>query len=252
MATRLYFPLSYAPSTEWASTMTSNPAFAAWGQTTGALRRVMVPQAVANDYANIIDALGNGASISTTTPGNSALHVQLISLPMIAGLGFTTGTTFKCQIQGFESAVNDNVINRVRALRVFSRDGSTVQSTLIALGNATSVVEWNTSLRNLTFLAATASGANYTTVAGDRLVLELGHNDSSGATIAATMRRGVTGQSADLGENETDTTTTLRPWFESSLNLTFEQSDAIRRREPRNSIAMSDYDGFALDGWRSL
>ena len=221
MATRLYMPLSTAPSTVWAGIMTTNPAFAAFGSTTGMLRRMLVPQAVAGDYAAYIDALGNGGAISTVTPGSSQGHVQLISIPMRAGNAFTTATTFKLQIMGLESAVNDNVINRVRAVRIFSRDGSTVQSTQIALGNATSVVEWSTTSTNLSFLTG-QTGANYTTVAGDRLVVDLGSLDSGGATISTTLRRGVTGQSADLGENETDTTTTLRPWFETSLTLTFE------------------------------
>lgn len=233
MATRLYMPLSYAVSTEWAASMTTNPAFAGWGSTTGMLRRALIPRAVAGDYASIHDAIGNGGAIAGST-GVSQGCFQLISLPMIAGLAFTTSITFKMQIMGFESAVNDNVINRVRAVRIFSRNGATVQSTQIALGNATSVAEWNTSLRNLSFLTG-QTGADYTTVAGDRLVVDVGYNTSGGASISATMRRGVTGDTGDLGENETDTTTTLRAWFESSLNLTFEKSDNldIRRRQRR-------------------
>lgn len=216
MATRLYLALSVSPTTEWGI----SPGFAAWGRTTGGLRRVMVPQINAGDWGRYIDALGAGGSIAGTA-GLSQLYKQQVSPPMIEGLAFTTDTTFKMQIMGLESAINDNIINRVRVVKIVSRDGGTVQSTQVALGNAASVLEWSTTSTNLSFLTG-QTGANYTTVAGDRLVVEYGYLDSAGATIAATMRGGVTGQTGDLGENETDTTTTLRPWFETSLDLVFE------------------------------
>jgi Concanavalin A-like lectin/glucanases superfamily len=192
------------------------PTFAAWQESGSAARRLMTPSLLADPQANV--------AVTTTTPGNTTLYRQFISAPLVAGITFTSGTsTFSCQILGLESAINDNIINRVRCVKVISRDGGTVRATLIALGNATSVAEWNTALRNLTFLGATASGASYTTVAGDRLVLEVGHDDSAGSSIQGTLRFGAdsTG-TGDLGVNETDTTTTLRPWFESSVTLTFE------------------------------
>jgi hypothetical protein len=211
LATRLYLAAGTTPSGG------ITPAFAAWGGTASAVRRQLV---LPTDPG--ADALATGASVASAVAGQSTLHRQYISEPLAAGIAFVSGTsTFSCQIQGLESAINDNIINRVRAVKVVSQDGATLRATLIALGNATSVVEWAVVLTNLTFLNATAAGASYTTVAGDRLVLEVGHNDSAGASIAGQMRFGVTGQTGDLGVNETDTTTTLRPWFESSVNLTF-------------------------------
>lgn len=193
-----------------------SPALAAWQQT-GLLKRRM------RDTLDTTDALTTQA-ISTTTPGNTTYHRMLISDCLNAGIAWTSGvSTFTCQIQGLESAANDNVINRVRCVKVVSRDGGTLQATLIALGNASSVVEWNTSLRNLTFLNATTVGANYTTVLGDRLVLEVGSDDSGGTSISSSLRFGAdVNGTGDLAINETDTTTTLRPWLESSVNLTFE------------------------------
>lgn len=218
MATRLYLTTGVDPGVQ--------PAFAAWQETDGALRRLMLP---IGHYTGLHDALANG-SAQASTAGNTQLHRQYVSLPLVAGIVFTNAvSTFTCQIQGLESAANDNIINRVRRVAVFSRAGSTLQATLIALGNAGSVVEWSTSLRGLTFLNATAAGASYTTVAGDRLVLEVGHDDSGGTSVSGTMRFGITGQTGDLGVNETDTTTTLRPWFESSVDLTFERSMTARR-----------------------
>lgn len=243
MATRLYLCGATAPDAA------ITPAYAAWTTTASSVRRAMVPQAVASEYAGYIDALADGGAV-TSTAGQSAAHRQYISLPMVAGASFVNATsTFSCQIMGLESALNDNIINRVRAVKVVSRDGTTLQATLIALGNATSVVEWSTSMRGLTFLNATTVGANYTVVAGDRLVLEVGHNDSSGVSISGTMRFGITGQTGDLAQNETDTTTTLRPWFESSVNLTFETSDPLPRNDKKYANASRDFDPWSSTGW---
>lgn len=210
MATRLYL-------CEGPTIADITPAFAAWQESASpAGRRLMTPSL-------LVDALTTTA-YSTATPGQTRLHRQFISHPLAAGITFTSGVaTFTCQLQGLESSANDNIINRVRVVKVISRDGATLRATLIALGNATSVVEWNTALRNLTFLNATAATATYVTVAGDRLVLEVGHDDSAGASISGSSRFGASAVgTGDLAINETDTTTTLRPWFESSVNLTFE------------------------------
>jgi hypothetical protein len=193
------------------------PTFdAGWQENASGARRLMTPSLLSDALTDVV--------VTTTTPGNTTLYRQFVSAPLVAGITFTSGTaTFSCQILGLESAINDNIINRVRCVKVISRDGATVRATLIAIGNATSVVEWNTALRNLTFLSATAAGASYTTVAGDRLLLEVGHDDSAGASIQGTLRFGADAAgTGDLGANETDTTTTLRPWFESSVTLTFE------------------------------
>lgn len=224
MATRLY-PCAVEPSPV-------SPAYAAWQETGNAgVRRKM------RLTLEPTDALATFA-VATTTPGNTTLHKQFVSEPMLAGITFTSGvSTFTCQFLGLESAANDNIINRVRCVKVVSRDGGTLRATLIALGNATSVVEWNATLRNLTFLNATAVGATYTTVSGDRLVLEVGHDDSAGASISGSLRYGASSAgTGDLGVNETDTTTTLRSWLESSVNLSFELEPhlMVRRRPTRH------------------
>jgi len=219
VATRMYLSATLAPPTG------SNPAFdAGWATTASAVRRSLL---IAKDSA---DTLANGASISSTA-GQNALHRQYVSQEMAAENAFTTATTFSCQIRGLESAANDNIINRVRRVAIYSQSGATLQSTLIAIGNATSVVEWNTSLRNLTYLNATASTANYTTVYGDRLVIEVGHNDSSGITIAGTTNYGSSGAS-DLTVDETDTAAD-NPWFETSLNIVWLSPVALESYWPQ-------------------
>jgi len=211
--TRLYFSSSeVTPVT---------PSFAAWSEVDGAVRRRMRTSLVA-------DPLANGATLASAL-GADQLHRQYVSDPLVAGIAFVTTDTVSCQIQGFESAANDNIGERTQDLRVFSRDGLTLRATLILLGSVSvSGAEWATALRNLTFLSAgqvvppTPLQANYTTVDGDRLVLEVGHQ-GFGTSIAGTLRFGAdSAGTGDLGLNETDTVTTLRPWFESSRELTFE------------------------------
>jgi hypothetical protein len=201
MSSRLYFDESMPAEV--------NPPFdAGWAAIGSAVRRMMVQS------QRVGDAIANGAAIASTA-GQNALHRQYVSPCMVAGNKFASGiTSAKIQVMGFESAINDNIINRVRAARIVSRDGQTVQATMAAISSAPSVVEWNTALRNLTF-ANGALGATYTTVDGDRIVLELGHKDSAGTTISGTMAFGSDpAGTGDLGENETDTTATLRAWFQ--------------------------------------
>lgn len=220
MATRLYLPngAAYDPG------FTITPD-AGWNQTAGTVLREMRKTAQTNAFTD--DAQASAAA------GNKRLCRQYISPEMAAGNAFTTGTSFTMQVLGLESAINDNIVNRVRCVKVVSADGQTVRATLIALSNAASVVEWNTTLRNLTFLNGLAS-VGYTTVSGDRILVEVGYQDSAGASISGTLRWGadVSG-TGDLGLNETDTTTTLRPWFETSLNIVWSTSAVLQSRQKR-------------------
>ncbi len=125
----------------------------------------------------------------TSTTGQKRLHRQYISDPLAAGLAFTTATTLKCYIQTLESNADDNIIS-MAGLRIVSKDGVTVKATLAAVADYSTATEWNTSIRNKAFFDGDTCAVNYTTLAGDRLVLEVGHSDSSGATISASSRFG--------------------------------------------------------------
>jgi len=156
----------------------------------------------------------------TSTTGQDRCHRQGISDPMDAGFTFDTGVTYKSQVQCLESAANDNIRSRMN-VRIISEDGSTVRITCLAIADYSTGTEWNTALRNKVFANGDAGTGSYTTVAGDRICVEWGHNDSAGSTISGSSRWGRAG-TADLGENETSTSTTERPWFETSLNVTFQ------------------------------
>jgi len=161
----------------------------------------------------------NGAAAAS----ESALARQFISEPMDAGIAFATTDTIKSQVRCQESAVNDNINRQPICVKVYSEDGTTLQATLKALGHiGPNTTEWlNTGLRNKTVADSDTLDANYTTVAGDRLVIEVGGQVSTagGTSVTGTMSFG-SDNGSDLGENETDTTA-LNPWFEISRTVTF-------------------------------
>lgn len=164
------------------------------------------------------DTLTTVANFTSTT-GQDRAHRRGISKSMPSGLTFDNTVTYKSYAQVFESAANDNMRSRF-GLRILSEDGQTVRHTPLAVAEYGDNLEWNTALRNKGFLNGDAGAGSYTTVEGDRLEPVWGHNDSAGSSISGSSRWGSAG-SADLGENETSTSTTERPWFETSLTIAF-------------------------------
>lgn len=207
MATRMYFrengtvPITPAVDAGWES---SASPFA---------RKPMFTTTDAGDTLTTVAGF-------TSTTAQDRCHRQFISLPMAAGIVFDTSVTYKCYVQVLEGASTDNVRSRL-GMRILSRDGSTVRATPLAILDYSTAAEWGTALRNKAFANGDLGVSSYTTVAGDRLVVEIGHNDVAGTTPEGRSRWGSAG-SADLGENETSTSTTERPWFETSVTITFE------------------------------
>jgi hypothetical protein len=209
MATRFYLSST--------GTVTQTPSFAAWSRTTEALRRSMSP-------------VKDGSAITSTTiwaNGNavadeSALARQFVSEPMSAGVAFSTSDTIKAQVRCAESAANDNINRAPIAVKVYSQDGMTLRATLLGLGHVgLNTTEWPTTLTNKTIANSDALTADYTTVLGDILVVELGGQVSSaaGTSVTGTMSFG-SASATDLGENETDTAAN-NPWFEISRTVSF-------------------------------
>lgn len=207
MATRFYLPADANAVAD------ISPVFEAWAETGNADRRMMYTTKRTSEG-------GASKSTATTTAGNSTLCRQYVSQPLAAGNAFTTATTFKMQTLASESAINDNIINRVRAVKVTDDSGVT-QAVLIALGNHSIVTELATAGTNTSWLTGQASAANYTTAMGDRLVFEIGHKDDGlGVSISSSLRL-LGDAGTDLPEDETTTTAANRPWFETSLDLVF-------------------------------
>lgn len=205
----------YLSSTE---TVSQTPEFAAWSRTAEALRRSMSP-------------VKDGSAITSTTiwangpaaADESALARQFVSAPMAAGIAFSTSDTIKAQVRCMESAVNDNINRSPIAVKVYSEDGTTLRATLLDLGHVgLNTTEWIAStLTNKTIANGDALTANYTTVLGDILVIEMGGQVSAagGTSVLGTMSFG-SASATDLGENETDTAAN-NPWFEISRTISF-------------------------------
>lgn len=160
-------------------------------------------------------------SAKTSTAGQDRCHEQFVSFPMDSGISFNAATC-KCQVMAQESGVNDNATSRMGA-RIVSRDGATVRQTLFSVANFGPTTEFNTANRNKTFADGDTVTGTYTTVDGDRLVIEIGHSDASGTTISCQTQYGE-GSGSDLLENET--ATTGNPWIEFSNTITFQAEAA--------------------------
>lgn len=144
-----------------------------------------------------------------------AQHIQFVSEPLAAGIVFTNSDVIKYCLQALEAHAGNNLQIQL-FVSVVSQDGGTVRRVLRS--KILEGFELATSLTSR-FHSTTQDGASYTTVLGDRLVVEYsvsgtptgaggvqGHNSS--------IRWGNNGAGGDLLENDTQTGTTLNPWIE--------------------------------------
>lgn len=156
-----------------------------------------------------------------------SLHCQFVSEPMAAGVNFTSGDVIKYCLQCLEANAGNNVSPQL-FVSVVNRAGDTVQRTLRSKVRE-DAAEMATSLTSR-FHTTTQSGATYTTVAGDRLVIEFSYQGTPTAAGGvqghnASIRYGSAGAGGDLAEDDTQTGTTLNPWIEFVPTIIWEISD---------------------------
>jgi hypothetical protein len=208
MATRLYFPASDA------SPLPSQAFDTSWTYTSEATRTKL-------NNTKGVSAITIGTQIGPWTSGQKALDRQLISTRMAAGNSFTfAGATMSGQLMVREYNNGDNASTIYFVVKIISEDGSTVRRTWRSSAGS-SVAEFinNATHRNKTIAAgAVTDTTDYTTVLGDRLLVEIGYSDSSGATPEASAKWGE--NATDLPVNETQTTDGAG-WFEFLNNITF-------------------------------
>jgi hypothetical protein len=160
-----------------------------------------------------------------------ALLGQFVSDPMVSGIAFTSADVIKFAVQCLEANAGNNVALQCWA-GVYSEDGTTLRRELRA--KISEGTEMATTLTNR-FLSTTQGGATYTTVAGDRLVVEfsaVGTPVASGGVQGhnASIRLGGDGAGGDAPENDTDTGTTINGWIEFVPTITFLATAVSGRR----------------------
>ncbi len=212
--TRVYFPSGTVPID------TATIAFdAAWENTGSAVRRKAVTDGRKRGTA--------AASISVTgtaTNPEQMLHAQYVSKPLRAQ---TISGNVRGQFRALESATTANATIQI-GIRVVSKDGQTVRATILAVGGTTTTAttppEFTTSLTNRRLLT---SGdvtplplSSYTCVEGDRLVIEIGHNNKSTST-SQTHDISFGDNTVDLPTDDT-TTTAQDPWIEFDSTIAFQ------------------------------
>ncbi len=230
--TRFWFPTTEAAAV--------SPAFHGdWEDNNEAVRRRL------RHVKDLADTLAAGTAI-VWTAGQDGLDRQFVSDPMVAGQVFDTTVTCQGMWRALESATNDNVNQIKFGLRVFSNDGSTERAVLVAVGNHSglSPSELGTTTQARRLANAKALGTSYTTVDGDRLVLEVGYtDDGAGASIAATGTFGMSDGDAPYAFN--GSTSSCSPWFELSIPLKFKPGSTrfyFPNAEPAEVEATPDAD----------
>lgn len=146
------------------------------------------------------------------------LCARFVSDPMDAGNVFTVGQAIKAVVQALEAHASNNL--QVQWwVGVCSEDGETLRATLLSKTVAGPEVAAALTSR---LLSTTLTGG-YTTVAGDRLVVEVGLVGTPVATSGVQGHNGSIRAGGDgigwLPENDTEVATNLNPWIEFVTNI---------------------------------
>lgn len=231
--TRLYLPATEAAAVSPATSSVVHDGHAAtsytfWEYSDELLRRRMV-----KFKGSSTTAIGQTVDTVSTSSGLSEIDRQYVSDPMVAGITFTKFKThITAQVRGVEVNAADSVVP-IGGVRIYSNDGTTLRATLlpvdfywgqesIAVGCASGCyAELGTTFAlNETIFKRALVQETYTTVAGDRLVYELGgwRYDLAEASQFS-FYYGET--DADCDETDSSSVTACSPWLEFSNNIVF-------------------------------
>lgn len=204
MATKIYIPAINTP-------VGISPAIDSAWEVSSLLTRGIASTTKFGDALQTI-AFSEGTNVNN----QDIIFAQLISAPLTVGQTITGAQALKAQCRVIETTSSNNMFLTV-GIRVMN--GTTVQKTVLAVTRDNSEAS-NTTLQNRQFTANSAA-TNYTTVAGDRLVIEVGMagTPAAGNGHSCSMRLGSNGAS-DLAEDNT-TTSDDNPWVSLTDTLTF-------------------------------
>lgn len=179
------------------------------------------------DVALLVVADSSTLTTTAFTPDSAddltnkdSMHRQCVSAPLAAQ---TISGNVTAQFQALEANAGNNLFLTM-VFKVISNDGTIERATLLAITRAPGA-EFTTSLRNTTFDSVALT--NYTCIAGDRILIEVGQGGTctaAGGTQGhnGSLRIGCSASSGDLLVNETEAGTTYRPWIEFANTLTFQ------------------------------
>ena len=207
MATRWYLPSDTV-------TPPISPAFASWSDTSIAYRTTAptIPRSSAMTTVSFAD---NNAS------NRSILFVQFISAELTAGQTVTGSQAVKSQILSKERDISCQLFQRL-VIRIIGNGGATVRKTFVTGSTLPNDdVELSAiALTNRQF-TTTSEATNYTTVAGDYFVFELGvgGDPDVGSDHDSDIRLGDVAGS-DLSEDDLSILDN-NPWIEITDTLTF-------------------------------
>src|SRR6185503_9541120 len=222
LATRLYLP-------QTAETTGISPTpDAGWADTTPMARCVARTTKIADTITTVPFA-------DSDTTNRAILIRQYVSFPLTAGQTVTGSQAFKAQIRASETGTGNNLRIAI-GVRVIASNGTTVRK--IVKDVTQDDTELATTLTNRQF-TATSAATNYTTVTGDRLVIELGVAGDPGGSNTHSHSLSLGDSSAtDLAENDS-TTTANNPWIEFTDTWTFDGAVTFDRSFSE-SFAASD------------
>lgn len=174
-------------------------------------------------------------SKSSSTRQNLGL-IQLTTRPLTAGQSITTADTVKAAFQAWENVTGADASGKM-SVRVFSEDGTTVRTTLLALDTATTNLnEWGTSASSKLFPRMLDADpfktlTNYTTQDGDIIVVELGFLTAN-TNFTSSQGKITIGDPIGVSDfsYQNSQTGTYVGWIEFSMNLSFKPVINPRRQ----------------------
>lgn len=206
MATRFYLP-------EDAITPPISPTPSASWEDTSNLVRSICSTAKYGDAMTTVALPDDGDDTS-----KDVLSRQYVSAELTAGQTITGSQSLKSQCRIVEVSGGNNLFLAL-GIRVIASDGTTVRKTVLDVTRDNTEASSGT-LTNRAF-TATSAATNYTTVAGDRLVIEIGlGGDPAGGSVHEGSLRLGTAAASDLAEDDSSTTDN-NPWVQLNDSLTF-------------------------------
>lgn len=168
---------------------------------------------------NLADQTWDFPSTATLAADNDYLFAQYV-YPLPPDVVFTTSDTVKGQMTAKEGGTAHDFRAQM-VIRVMTAAGA-LRTTLLNFDTAALSSEFSTARENRQFPrgGAVNLAANYTTVAGDYLVIEYGGRTQAAGSGSRSMTLGLGGDLAlgDLPEDQINTTYAL-PWIEFSNDL---------------------------------